>query len=102
MEDQPLMREALRLYVDSTEDLSLAGEAGDSETAVRDVLAIEPDVVVMDIDLLGKNGIHTAQELLDSMPALAILMVTTFTTDHHVVRPLRAGARGYITKDTPA
>ncbi|WP_170228430.1 response regulator transcription factor [Nesterenkonia populi] len=102
VEDQPMMREALCLYIESTNDLELAGEADNGVEAVEQIRAHRPDVVVMDVDLPGQNGVAATQSLLKEMPELAVLVVTTFTTDHHVVRALRAGARGYITKDAHA
>ncbi|WP_146340851.1 response regulator transcription factor [Nesterenkonia sp. NBAIMH1] len=102
VEDQPMMREALRLYLDSTDDLVLAGEAADGVDAVEMVSESAPDVVVMDVDLPGQNGVAATREILKESPDIGVLVVTTFTTDHHVVRALRAGARGYVTKDAHA
>ncbi|WP_258933994.1 response regulator transcription factor [Nesterenkonia pannonica] len=102
VEDQPMMQEALRLYLDSTDDLVLAGEAADGVDAVEMVRESAPDVVVMDVDLPGQNGVAATREILEESPDIRVLVVTTFTTDHHVVRALRAGARGYVTKDAHA
>lgn len=102
VDDHPMMREAIRTYIDSADDMTCIGEASTGEGAIAAVEQLRPDVVVMDIQLPRLDGIQATDEIIRKFPKTAVLAVTTFNTEHHAVRVLRAGARGYIVKDAYA
>lgn len=102
VDDHPMMREAVCTYVDSAAGMKCVGEAADGESAVAAALHLNPDVVVMDIQMPRKDGIQATAELSQRSASSAVLAVTTFNQEHYAVRALRAGARGYIVKDAYA
>ena len=99
VEDHPLYRKGLRMLIESTPGLDLVGEVGDGISAVTLVREIEPDVVLMDLQLPGQGGIAATRAIVASHPGARILVVTLFQDDDSVFAALRAGARGYILKD---
>ncbi|MEU1079083.1 response regulator transcription factor [Streptomyces sp. NPDC005908] len=99
-DDQALLRGAFRLLLESTEDISVVGEAGDGREAVRLTRALRPDVVVMDIRMPGVDGLAATTEICadPDLRATRVLILTTYETDEYVARALRAGAGGFIGK----
>jgi DNA-binding NarL/FixJ family response regulator len=100
VEDHPLFRKGLRTLVSSVAEFEIAGEVDDGETAVTAALELLPDVVLMDLQLPGQSGINAIREIVASSPTTRILVITLFQDDDSVFAALRAGARGYILKDT--
>jgi DNA-binding NarL/FixJ family response regulator len=100
VEDHPLFRKGLRTLISSVDDFELAGEASDGEQAVTMAIELLPDVVLMDLQLPGQSGISAIREIVSASPTTRILVVTLFQDDDSVFAALRAGARGYILKDT--
>ncbi len=101
VDDDPLVRAALRMVLGGTEGIVLVGEAADGADVVAAVNDSAPDVVLMDIRMPRIDGL-TATERLRSRPdAPQVLVLTTFDADEHVLRALRAGAGGFLVKDTP-
>jgi DNA-binding NarL/FixJ family response regulator len=101
-DDEALVRAGFRVLVDSAPDLHVVGEARDGIEAVRQVRALRPHVVLMDIRMPVMTGLEATRVILDD-PAAArprILVVTTFDQDEHVFAALRAGASGFVLKDT--
>lgn len=78
---------------------TVVGEAATGDEAVAQALALAPDVVLMDIQMPGLNGIDATRRILDNDPRIAILMVTMFDDDDSVFAAMRSGARGYLLKD---
>ncbi|WP_010524076.1 response regulator transcription factor [Nesterenkonia sp. F] len=100
VDDHPLMSMALRTYVDNTDGMDCLGEVRDGEAAVRDAVRHRPDVVVMDLHMPGMDGIEATEQITSRCPEVSVLAVTTFSTERYVIPALRAGAGGYIVKDS--
>lgn len=98
-DDHPLFRKGMRALLDSLADFEVVGEtAGGGETVSR-ALELEPDVVLMDLQMPDGGGLQATRRLVAQNPRIAILVVTLFEDDDSVFAALRAGARGYILKD---
>lgn len=101
VDDQALLRMGLRLVLDAEDDLDVVGEAGDGTTAVAQVAALDPDVVLMDVRMPGTNGIEATAAIVAAHPRTRILILTTFDLDEYAFAALRAGASGFLLKDAP-
>ncbi|MFE0874275.1 response regulator [Streptomyces smyrnaeus] len=101
VDDDPLVRMALRLIIDGEPDLALVAEATDGNTAIGAVDEHRPDVVLMDVRMPGRDGLSATRELLGRPPPPSVLMLTTFDSDDLVLGALRSGALGFVLKDTP-
>lgn len=100
-DDDPVVRFGLRMMLGGAADLRVVAEASNGTEAVELARRHRPDVVLMDIRMPGTDGL-TATETIRSRPAAPqILVLTTFDADAHVLRALRAGAAGFLLKDTP-
>ena len=99
-DDHLVVREGLRTILEVAEDLIPVGEASDGAEAVRLVDELAPDVVLMDLRMPGVDGIEAIQQIKAHYPAVEIVILTTYDDDAYIVRGLRAGARGYLLKDT--
>jgi DNA-binding NarL/FixJ family response regulator len=97
-DDQPLIRNGLRVLIDDTDDLTVVGEAATGTAAVHLVRDTSPDVVVMDIRMPGMDGIEATRQVTAS-PEPHVLVLTTFDDDEYVYGALRAGASGFLVKD---
>ena len=104
-EDQTLMREGLKtiLELDSGEPpFEIIGEASDGEEAVRQARTLSPDVALMDIQMPRQNGVQATAAITTTLPATRVIILTTFDNDDYVFEAIKAGAMGYLLKDTPA
>lgn len=101
VDDDPLVRMALRLVVDGEPDLHVVGEAADGDAALAVVADTGPDVVLMDLRMPGRDGLAATEALLGRPDPPHVLVLTTFDTDENVLAALRAGALGFVVKDTP-
>ncbi|MGY5136827.1 response regulator [Streptomyces nigrescens] len=101
VDDDQLVRLALRLVIDGEPDLTVVAEAADGDAAITVVYEQRPDVVLMDIRMPGRDGLSTTRELLTRPAPPRVLMLTTFDSDDLVLGALRAGALGFVLKDTP-
>ncbi|MEU1945075.1 response regulator [Streptomyces sp. NPDC021218] len=100
VDDEQLVRMALRLVIDGEPDLTVVGEAADGDAAIAIVDELRPDVVLMDVRMPGRDGLSTTRELLTRPVPPRVLMLTTFDSDDLVLGALRAGALGFVLKDT--
>ncbi|WP_150460555.1 response regulator [Nesterenkonia ebinurensis] len=98
-EDHPMMSTALRTYVDSSPGMRCVGEARNGESAVQMCKTLHPDVVIMDLHMPSMDGIAATRSICECFTEVAVLAVTTFSTERYVIPALRAGAGGYIVKD---
>ena len=99
-DDHPLFREGMRGRLDRMGDIEVVGEAAGGDEAVRLSRELEPHVVLMDIKMPGLNGIEATREILRTNPRVGVLMLTMFEDDDSVFAAMRAGARGYLLKDS--
>ena len=97
-DDHPMFRFGLRARLGAEPDLAVVGEAATGEEAVALAADLAPDVVLMDLNLPGFNGIEATRRIRETAPAVAVLVVTMFDDDS-VFAAMRAGARGYLLKD---
>ncbi len=100
VDDHPLIREGLRAVLETQPDLELVGEACDGYEAVREALAVKPDVILMDLALPRKDGIEAMREILRAAPGIKVLVLSNYLEDEKVFGALKAGAKGYILKET--
>jgi DNA-binding NarL/FixJ family response regulator len=98
-DDQPLVRAGLRMLIEQTPGIDVAGEAGTGAEAVRLARDTDPDVVVMDIRMPGMDGIEATQLITARDTRARVLVLTTFDDDEYVYGALRAGASGFLVKD---
>jgi DNA-binding NarL/FixJ family response regulator len=103
-DDQALLRGAFRTLLDSTDDIAVVGEAGDGEEAVELTRRTHPDVIVMDIQMPGMDGLTATSRICadPDLRASRVLILTTYETDEYVAQALRAGASGFIGKGIDA
>lgn len=97
-DDHPLFRRGLRAALDNESEFEVVGEAETGEQVVERTLELQPDVVVMDLQMPGKSGIEATREIVRQSPHLGVLVVTMFEDDDSVFAAMRAGARGYLLK----
>jgi len=101
-DDQTLFRSGLARLLDMDERVTVVGQATDGLEAVKIALALKPDVVLMDVKMPNLDGIEAARRIITENPKIKVLMLTTFEADNHVIQALKAGASGYVLKDSQA
>jgi DNA-binding NarL/FixJ family response regulator len=99
-DDHPLFRDGLRMMIEATEDIEVTAEVADGNEVVAAIAGLEVDLALLDVNMPGLNGIDAAARLTASRPEVAVLMLTMFDDDASVFAALRAGARGYVLKDS--
>lgn len=102
VDDQSLFREGLRTLLSLQVDFEVIGEAGNGDEAVRLAVQLAPDVVLMDMHMPVLDGVAATRKLRETAPAIRVIALTTFDDDEYVFEALRAGALGYLLKDTPS
>jgi DNA-binding NarL/FixJ family response regulator len=101
VDDHVLVRAGLAVLLESNPGMVVVGEAGDGGEAVRAALAVEPDVVLMDLSMPGVDGVTATRMLLAARPQTEVLVLTSFSDRDRVREALSAGAIGYLLKDSP-
>ena len=100
VDDHPLIRMGFRLVLDAETDIEVVGEAADGAAAVSMCSALRPDVVLMDVRMPGRDGIEATRDIVAAGLPCKVLILTTFDLDDYVYAGLRAGASGFLLKDT--
>jgi DNA-binding NarL/FixJ family response regulator len=101
-DNQTLFRSGLGRLLDADDRVTVVGEAVDGADAIKKAVATKPDVVLMDIKMPNIDGIEATRRILADNPNVKVLMLTTFEADNHVIQALKAGASGYVLKDSQA
>ena len=102
VDDHAVVRQGLRTFLESEEDIEVVGEAGNGEEAVRKAQDLAPDVVLMDLVMPGMSGSVATQKIIEVSPHSSVLALTSFSEDDKVFPAIKAGAKGYLLKDAPA
>lgn len=100
-DDQELVRSGVRMILESEPDIAVIGEASDGAGAVQLVASEHPDVLLLDVQMPGDDGLAAARKIVASGSGTRVLMLTTFDLDAYVYEALRAGACGFLLKDMP-
>jgi DNA-binding NarL/FixJ family response regulator len=98
-DDHVLYREVVRKMLSVAPDIEIVGEAANGTEAITQALALQPDIILMDLKMPGLNGIEATRRILYASPRIGVLVITMFETDETVFAAMRAGARGYLLKD---
>lgn len=99
-DDHEVVRDGLRLILETEEDFQVVGEAADGAQAVQLTGELQPQVVLMDLRMPGMDGLTAIDQIRARWPAVALVILTTYNEDNLMMRGLRAGACGYLLKDT--
>lgn len=99
VDDHPVFRDGLRLMLQSTPEVELVGEAATGIEAVAAAAELRPDVVIMDLQMPGMNGIEATRQIVAARPETAVVVLTMLEEDESVLAALKAGARGYLLKE---
>jgi DNA-binding NarL/FixJ family response regulator len=100
-DDHPVVREGLVTMLGTQPDLEVIGEAGSGPEAVRAALDRRPDVVLLDLELPGFDGVEVIRQLRAEEPAIRVVVLTAFDRDEQIVSAIRFGAEGYLLKGAP-
>ena len=101
VDDEALVRAGLRMILETAEDLTVVGDAGDGRAAIAAVDRYRPDVVLMDIRMPGLDGLSATAAIRSGADPPSVIVLTTFDTDDDIFQALDAGAVGFLLKDTP-
>jgi DNA-binding NarL/FixJ family response regulator len=97
-DDHPMFRDGIRVVIAADPEFTLVGEAADGVEAVALAAELQPDVVIMDLNLPGVHGIDATRQVVTTSPHIGVLVLTMFDDDDSVFAAMRAGARGYLLK----
>lgn len=99
-DDQELVRSGFRMLIDAEDDMEVVGEGVDGADTVRQIATLRPDVVLMDIRMPGMDGVEATKQVVALDNGTKVLVLTTFDLDEYVFAALKAGASGFLLKDT--
>ena len=100
-DDHPMMRQAIRIWLEKNEDIKVIAEARNGWEALEIATRLSPDVVIMDISMPKLNGLEATSQIVSRCPNTKVLVLTVHTDSEHIRSMLQAGASGYLTKDVP-
>jgi len=101
-DDHPIFRSGMRALLASVPDAEVVGEATTGEEAIAQAAALQPDLILMDLQMPGIGGIEATRRILLASPHIRVLVVTMFEDDHSLFAAMRAGAHGYVVKGVNA
>lgn len=99
-DDHTAIRDGMSALMEIEQDIQVVGTAGDGREAVQQVKTIQPDIVVMDIAMPELNGIDATLQISESSPAVNVIMLSMYDSSEHVHQALKAGAKGYLLKES--
>ena len=100
VDDHPIFRNGLRTLLEEEVDLRVVGEAGNGKKAIELVEKFSPAIVIMDITMPELNGIEATWEIGQKCPSMLVIILSMHSTDEHIKRALKAGARGFLLKES--
>ena len=100
VDDHKLVRDGLRALLADCREINVVGDAADGREAVKQAIALKPDVVLMDVAMPGLNGIEATREIAERLPQTRVIMLSMYSNTEYVFRSLKAGARGYLLKES--
>ncbi len=98
IDDHHIFRDGVRMLIDSVDDMEVVGDAASGLLALELLETVQPDVILMDVQMPDENGITVTRQIKDLYPDIAVLMLTMFEQDHSLFSAMKAGACGYILK----
>ncbi|HET6262123.1 MAG TPA: response regulator transcription factor [Chloroflexia bacterium] len=98
-DDHKMFRQGLRMLFEMESDIKVVGEARDGLEVQELAVVLEPDIILMDINMPGTDGVEATRQVLKRRPEQAVIILTMFREDEHVYQAINAGARGYVLKD---
>lgn len=101
VDDHPVVRDGLVAILSTQPDFEVIGDAGDGQTAVAQIAAQNPDVILLDLEMPGMDGVETLTLLRQQDPNTKVIVFTAFDTDERIVTAVQAGAQGYLLKGAP-
>jgi len=101
VDDHPLIRQGLRQTFQDTSDIRIGGEASDGVSAIAAIQHHHYDAVILDISLPGRSGLDTLSQIKCLLPRLPVLILSIYPENQYAIRVLKAGADGYLTKESP-
>ena len=102
VDDQGIIREGLGSLLRSKPDIEIIGEAENGQVAVEIAIALQPDIVLMDVRMPVMDGVAAIRALQQKAPDIKVLVLTTFDDDDYITQAMSFGAKGYLLKDTPS
>lgn len=101
VDDHPFVREGLKTYLSTQEEIEIVGEAGNGEQALKEIKEKQPEVVIVDLHLPGIDGVQLTRELKKISLNLQVIILSSFSDDQEVIDAIDAGALSYLMKDSP-
>ncbi len=101
VDDHPVVRDGLVAILSTQPDFVVVGDAGDGQTAVSQIADLHPDVILLDLEMPGMDGVETLKQLRQQDPSTKAIVFTAFDTDERIVTAVQAGAQGYLLKGAP-
>jgi DNA-binding NarL/FixJ family response regulator len=100
VDDHRMVREGFRLLLETQSDIKVVGEVGNGREAVRQAIKLAPDIILMDIAMPELNGIEATKQIIEARSTAKIIILSMYSTTQHIFQALKAGAKGYILKES--